>query len=251
MDAAIRKARMGAVGIDWQSAARTHVGNVRKLNEDALLDRPDLGLWVVADGMGGHQAGDVASRLIVESLEGLQPEPDANTLESTIRTALIRVNGELRAMAMAKDANSIIGSTVAVMIGGGDRSICLWAGDSRIYRLRDGALGQLTRDHSQVEDMIERGMITRAEAEEHPAANVITRAVGADDAIDIDRCEAAVQPGDIYLLCSDGLNKTVPEREISQILAQGTCLESVRALLHLALVRGARDNLSAVVVHAG
>lgn len=242
---------MDAIGIDWQSAARTHVGNVRKLNEDALLDRPEFGLWAVADGMGGHHAGDVASQRIVEALEQLHPGTETAALESSVCSALTQVNGELRALAAAKGDNAIIGSTVAVMLGQDNRAICLWAGDSRIYRLRNGALGQLTRDHSQVEDMIERGVISRAEADDHPAANVITRAIGADDWIEIDRAETSVEPGDIYLLCSDGLNKTVPEREIAQILAQGTCLESVRALLHLALVRGARDNLSAVVVHTG
>ena len=208
---------MVALGIDWQSASRTHVGNVRKLNEDALLDRADVGLWAVADGMGGHHAGEIASQRIVTSLNGLDHLGNAATLEDSVYSALAQVNGELRAMAIAKGTDTVIGSTVAVMIARENRAVFLWAGDSRIYRLRDGKLGQLTRDHSQVEDMVAQGMISRAEAEDHPAANVITRAVGADDQIEIDRSEATVHSGDVYLLCSDGLNKTVPEREISHI----------------------------------
>ncbi len=241
---------MGTSGIDWQSAARTHIGNVRKLNEDALLDRPRLRLWAVADGMGGHEAGDVASRRIVEALDGLGPNDAPQSHEVAMCAALSRVNDDLRSMAQEKGPNTIIGSTIALLLGHEDRAVCLWAGDSRVYLQRDGELRQLTRDHSQVEDLVQRGAITRAEAESHPSANVITRAVGASDSIAIDRCEEPARSGDIYLLCSDGLNKTVPEREIRQILVSGSCLDAVRALLHLALVRGATDNLTAIVVHA-
>jgi serine/threonine protein phosphatase PrpC len=240
---------MGAQLLTWESAARSHVGNVRKLNEDALLDRPDLGIWVVADGMGGHQAGDVASRLIVDSLDQLNEGP-AEAREEAVCTVLCSVNQRLRSMAQARGQNAIIGSTVAVLLGGESSVVSLWVGDSRVYLLRDGVLRQLTRDHSQVEELIERGVISRAEAETHPAANVITRAVGAADGVMIDRHEEPALPGDVYLLCSDGLNKAVPEAEITQVLAGGSCADSAQALLHLGLVRGAKDNLSVVVVHA-
>jgi len=241
---------MEAQYLTWDSAARSHVGNVRKLNEDALLDRPDLGVWVVADGMGGHQAGDVASRLIVDSLDQLNGGRPTDELEQLVCAVLSSVNQRLRSMAQARGKNAIIGSTVAVLLGGADSAISLWVGDSRIYLLRDGVLRQLTRDHSQVEELVQRGVISRAEAETHPAANVITRAVGAADGVMIDRHEEPAQAGDIFLLCSDGLNKAVPEAEIAQVLGGGSCADSAQALLHLGLVRGATDNLSAVVVHA-
>ena len=236
--------------IVWHSAARSHVGNVRKLNEDAYLERPDMGIWAVADGMGGHQSGDVASRLIVDSLDQIHVAPDDDAMERAACTVLSSVNQRLRAMARARGNDTIIGSTVALLLGSERASVCLWVGDSRVYLLRDGRLRRLTRDHSQVEELIERGVISREEAETHPAANVITRAVGAADGVMIDRREEPVMPGDIFLLCSDGLTKAVPEAEIAQVLAGGNCADSVQALLHLGLVRGAKDNLSAVVVHA-
>ncbi len=127
-------------------------------------------------------------------------------------------------------------------------AVCVWAGDSRIYRLRDGEIRQLTRDHSQVEELIAMGVLARERAAGHRMANVITRAVGADDELMLDVEPHGLEEGDVYLLCSDGLNKTVSDEEIGEVLASGGCDETVRALVHLSLVRGARDNVTAVVV---
>lgn len=235
-------------GIRWRSAGATHVGTVRKVNEDSLLDQPDLGLWVVADGMGGHDAGDVASRAVVQSFHDLEPPTDRDASLEEVLYRLQDVNGALQDYA-AKNSMQMVGSTVVVLFGFGREFTCLWAGDSRIYQLRDGQLKQLTRDHSQVEEMVNLGLLDRSEAEDHPISNVITRAVGAAESLAVDMVSHTTRPGDRYLLCSDGLNKVMPDAEIAEILRDTPCAEAPQALLHRALDNGTRDNVTAVVVH--
>ena len=157
------------------SWATTHVGTVRSHNEDALVDRPDLGLWAVADGAGGHARGDVASRMIVEALEAIPPDLSAADVLSEVRRRVTEAHDTLRGDPDAGE-HDISASTVVVMIARGDHYACLWAGDSRAYLLRDGQMSQITRDHSLVQEMVDAGVITADEAETHPSANVITRA---------------------------------------------------------------------------
>ncbi len=232
----------------WRSASQTHVGTARKVNEDACLERPEIGLWAVADGMGGHAAGDVASTMVVDSLRDLSLSEDQNSLINDIEGRLQGVNSQLRRYARSQGPGTIVGSTVAAFAGFGTKAICLWAGDSRIYRLRDSGLQQLTRDHSQVEELVALGMLNRDEAATHRERNVITRAVGAGPELEIELRIDELQAGDYYVLCSDGLNKAVSDEEIATIMLNSNVEETVRALLRLSLIRGARDNVTLVVI---
>lgn len=232
----------------YVSAACTHVGMVRRLNEDACLDRPDLGLWVVADGMGGHHAGDVASRLIVESLDRIPPPSDAAVFLSTVKAHLVEANGALRAEAAGQGPDRIIASTVVALLVYGRHFACVWAGDSRLYLFRDGCLRQIGRDHSHVQELVDLGLVSAEEARNHPQANIVTRAVGATDELELDMRHEPVLPDDLFLLCSDGLTKMLTDGEIEEILGRVAAPEAAQALTDLALERGAVDNVTSVTV---
>jgi protein phosphatase len=236
----------------WVSAAATDVGKIRSLNEDAYLDRPDIGLWVVADGMGGHDAGDLASRSVVESLAGIGRQANLGSYVDELRLRLLSVNRALREEAERR-SESVIGSTVAALIAVGRHAVAVWAGDSRVYLFRDGTLRPLTHDHSQVEELIAEGSLTRDQAENHPAANVITRAVGGDDDLRLDAQIQEILDQDICLLCTDGLTKEVKEQEIAETLRDSDPRLAPQLLVNLACRRGARDNVTVVAVrfHGG
>ncbi|PIE83128.1 MAG: serine/threonine protein phosphatase [Candidatus Contendobacter odensis] len=234
----------------WSSSGRSHVGMVRAINEDACLVFPEIGLWAVADGMGGHEAGNVASQMVVEALQHITPPQDWQTFLEEVKTRLYEVNTNLREESARRYQNRTIGSTVVVLVAYGSQCACLWAGDSRIYRLRDGELQQLTRDHSHVQELVDQGLIASEEACKHPLANVITRAVGSSDDLQIDEMVYPLQSGDMFLLCSDGLNKAVSDAEVAHLLADSShnCQEAVNAFIHLALMRDVNDNVTTVVV---
>jgi len=230
----------------YLSAARTDVGKVRRLNEDACLDRPDLGLWAVADGMGGHDAGDIASRLIVEELDKVAPPADAATFLSEVKARLQRANGELRAEAARRGAGKVIASTVVALLVYGRHFACVWAGDSRLYLFRDER--QISRDHSHVQELVNLGLVRPEAARDHPQANVVTRAVGATDTLELEMRHERVLPNDVFLLCSDGLTKMLTDDEIEEILSRVAAPEAAQVLLDLALERGAVDNVTSVIV---
>ncbi|MDJ0943338.1 MAG: protein phosphatase 2C domain-containing protein [Kiloniellales bacterium] len=234
----------------WRAAGISHVGTRRRVNEDAHLQLVDRSLFVVADGMGGHEAGDVASRLVVDRLRDLPPVEDMNTTLRLILERLQSANAELRAYAQQHSRSGVVGTTVAALIGFEGRCACLWAGDSRVYLLRGGAFKQITRDHSQVEELISLGLVERADAETHPAGNVITRAVGADEELAVDVVTRRVLDRDTYLICSDGLNKAVPEAEIAEVLSAASYEEAAEELIRRALNHGASDNVTVVVARA-
>ncbi len=237
----------------WSSAGRSHVGMVRVINEDACLALPERGLWAVADGMGGHEAGDIASQMVVETLQQIAPPAGWAEFREAVREVLCEVNQRLREESAQRYQNRTIGSTVVVLIAYETQCACLWVGDSRIYRLRDGQLQQLTRDHSHVQELVDQGLIAPEEAHRHPLANVITRAVGSADDLQIDEVVHPLHSGDLFLLCSDGLNKTVSDEEIARLLdhSDHNCQEAVKAFIHLALMRDANDNVTTVVVNIG
>ncbi|WP_203073908.1 PP2C family protein-serine/threonine phosphatase [Falsiroseomonas ponticola] len=228
--------------------AVTHPGTVRPRNEDAFVDRGDIGLWAVADGAGGHGAGDVASAAVAEALRDLPPGLSAAELLAQVRLRVGAVHADLQARAAAAGPGRVIATTLVLLLARGGHFACLWAGDSRAYLLRDGALQRLTRDHSLVQDLVDGGVIDEAEAEGHPQANVITRAVGGHGTLELDKVSARFAAGDLFLLCSDGVFKAVPEAEIGTMLAAG---QGAGAVIEAALARGARDNVTAVVVRAG
>ena len=230
----------------WRSTALTDVGRVRKLNEDSILDRAGDGLWVVADGMGGHSAGDLASQLIVNSLGKLDVPATLAEVVERVEDAVQAVNERLFAVANAHNQTS--GSTVVLLLACGAHAVVMWAGDSRCYRLRDGALRQLTTDHTQIELFVEKGLLTRAEALGHPSNNMVTRAVGVTEDILLEMDLFELAAGDTYLLCSDGLDKHVKDEEIARHLAGDDPTAMARTLIDLTLSRGAVDNVSVCVV---
>jgi serine/threonine protein phosphatase PrpC len=232
----------------FDTAARTDVGCRRKVNEDSILTRPDLGLWAVADGMGGHSAGDVASKMVVEALGGIPAGLSVADRAAEARRWLLQTNARLRAM--RADADSTIGSTVVALVCDGPRFACVWAGDSRAYRLRDGAFSQLTRDHSLVQTLVEAGELTAEEARDHPNANVITRAVGADDVLEVETVEGDVRPGDLFLLASDGLTRLMNDAELALGLRAPDLNVAAGRFLETCLARGAPDNVSLILVRA-
>jgi len=240
-------AEHGNPAVHWSSSSRTDVGMVRQHNEDACLDRPEAGLWAVADGMGGHSAGDVASAMIVQRLQALDPAQPLSRLVEQAEAILEAVNAELLQLASTREA-ATIGSTVVALIAHGAHAVCLWAGDSRAYRLRDGVLEQVTQDHALVADLVDRGVLSAEQAANHPQSNLVTRAVGAADTLKLDLEIMRLRPGDRFILCSDGLDKELRHDEIREVLARGGGAGAADALVELALSRGSRDNVTVVAV---
>ena len=234
--------------LSWISYGKTDVGKARKLNEDSMLVRPDVGMWAVADGMGGHEAGDVASQMVVSTLNEIQLGSSLEKYINDIEDALVNVNKKLIEIAHQGEKPTTCGSTVVVMLAYEKYCAFLWAGDSRLYRIRDNKIIQLTTDHSQVQLYVEQGLISKEEAESHPHANMITRAVGAteDFVLDVDMQE--MEKGDRYLLCSDGLTKHISDLDFEKMLAKGDVEKKCIELIDLTLARGAKDNVTAVLV---
>ena len=232
----------------FEVVTRTHVGHRRKLNEDAILSRPDLGLWAVADGMGGHDAGEVASALVVERLATVPPGLAPDGQADAVRTLLRGVNDRLREMGSEGPKARTIGSTVVTLTVRDNAYACQWVGDSRGYLARDGALAQLTRDHSLVQQLVDAGELTPAEAEGHPDGNIVTRAVGAEKALEVDVVSGETAPGDAFLLASDGLTRLVSPAELLTALQDADLEAAAEGLLGACLDRGAPDNISFVIV---
>ncbi len=232
----------------FRSWAATHPGSVRKRNEDDFVNRPDLGLWAVADGAGGHSEGGTASRLIAEVLSGIPAELGAAEILAEVRARVLDAHARLRERAGSLGGGAIIASTIVVLLAREEHFACLWAGDSRAYLLRGGELRQVTRDHSLVQELVDSGVLAADAAEGHPHANVITRAVGADEAaLELDKVTERLLPGDRLLLCSDGLFKALPESDVAAMLGSDEDLPAERLLL-AALACQATDNVTAVAV---
>jgi len=232
-----------------RSAAKSHAGR-RSLNEDAFLERVDLGLWAVADGMGGHRAGDVASRRVVHALDLGGPAPTPRAIMARIEAQLDSANADLVAEARAHGADAVVASTVAGLLVADSRFACFWAGDSRVYMVRDDAIVQLTRDDSHVQDLVDRGDVSADEAEHHPLAHVVTKAVGADAQFDPHVRHGRLTDGDRFILCTDGLSRVLSPDETCAIGGRGPVREAAAALVDEAVARGASDNVTAVVVSA-
>ena len=229
----------------YRSAARTHIGMVRQRNEDAVLDRAEIGLWAVADGAGGHERGDYASARIIENLAKI--EAGARLVEE-VKARLSGVNNELRAKAAVLRPDALIGSTVVVLLIEAGKAHALWAGDSRLYLVRGGRLRQLTRDQSYVQDLVDSGEITREEAAGHALSNILTNLVGGSDKLILEERHDWLEPGDILLLCSDGLSGAVSDAEIAEVLGAYPVSTAADRLIERALAQGARDNVSVIVV---
>jgi serine/threonine protein phosphatase PrpC len=220
---------------------------VRKRNEDSYLVRPEVGIWAVADGMGGHESGDLASRTIIEGLRSIEcPSSAADLLEQCeerIAAANMRLNE------IGRDRGGVIvGATVALLLAFDGYYACVWAGDSRIYVVREKKIIQLSQDHTEVEEMLAKGVITREEAKTWTAGNALTRAIGATDDVELEIASGPMQSGDAYVICSDGLTRHVTDEEILSHVDNGVSQEVCDSLVALTLERGATDNVTLVVV---
>jgi protein phosphatase/serine/threonine-protein phosphatase Stp1 len=234
----------------FRSSGATHAGARRDHNEDRYVERPDLGLWAVADGAGGHSAGELASAITCEALHTIPPGLDAAELLDQVHHRLLAAHAAMREEAARRGPRTTIASTVAVLLVREAHFAVLWAGDSRAYLLRDGILTQLTRDHSLAQELVAAGALEASAAASHPRANIITRALGAGEELVLDKAVGDVLPGDRFLLCSDGLNKTLPNAEIVTLLAPARGLAPTERLIAAALARDADDNVTAVVAEA-
>lgn len=232
----------------FDTGAATHRGAIREHNEDSFAALPDIGIWAVADGMGGHQAGDLASRLIVEEITSVGIPVSAQDQRARFLERLKRANQ--RILTHASEARlATVGSTLAALMIQGQELSCIWAGDSRIYLLRKGLLTRLTTDHSEVARLVATGEMTEEEARNSPSRNVITRAIGIQMQPNPETATGVVEDQDMFLLCSDGLTEHVGDEELRQILLtpQPAQLLAER-LVSLTLERGARDNVTVIVL---
>jgi type VI secretion system protein ImpM len=234
----------GRNGFTWRSAALTSKGNVRGHNEDSILDLPAVGLWAVADGMGGHNAGDVASRMIVEALSSTVRRASASAFLDEVEDRLAEVNRQLYSASLENNAG-MSGSTVVALLALEHHCLSLWAGDSRAYRSRGNTLVQITRDHSEVQELLDGGVLN---AQSAAASNVITRAVGGGQELFLDIELRELRHNDRYLLCSDGLYRELAEEDMSRHLATNDPEGACKALMKQALGGVCSDNVSAVVV---
>jgi serine/threonine protein phosphatase PrpC len=227
--------------------AKTHIGLKRRVNEDAVLALPEHDIWLVSDGMGGHEAGDFASRLVADSVatipHGLAPQARMQALRDAIQGAHRVILHEAEAR-----GRGVIGATVVALMMGGGHFVGLWAGDSRIYLLRNGKIEMLTVDHSAVAALVLSGRMTWDEAEQHPQSNAITRAVGVGDDLELDKIRGEVQPGDRFLLCSDGLTKYATFGILEKELRSQPIETVSDRLIQIALSGGGADNITVVVV---
>ena len=232
----------------FDCVSKTDVGLRRKVNEDSLLVRTERGYWAVADGMGGHDAGDVASSKVTQALLELPIVYGLDDLVASAVEALKKVNRDLIALAGSSEGQRTIGSTVVGIAIANGQFRCFWAGDSRAYRIRDGAIERLTRDHSLVQSLVDAGMLAPDEAESHPNANVITRAVGVAEELTIDVVDGDARVGDLFLLASDGLTRLMSDSEIAAALVANPPAIAAGKMVDTVLSRGAPDNVSMIIV---
>ena len=231
-------------GFTWRSASATSRGNVRGHNEDSVLERPDLGLWVVADGMGGHNAGDVASNMIVQALAGVVRQTLPSAQLDEVEDRLRAVNAHLYRDSLDNQAG-MSGSTIVALLAFERHCLSIWAGDSRAYRSRDGVLEQITRDHSEAQELLDASGEALPEA---MASNVITRAVGGAQELFLDIELRELRNHDRYLLCSDGLYKELSDADMAHHMTGNDPEGACKALMKQALSGACSDNVSAIVV---
>lgn len=227
-------------------------GLVRSRNEDSFTCLPDQNLWVVADGMGGHDNGDFASSTITSQAAKFVAQDDLETSILLLEENFLHSNKLIREKASALGKSATIGSTVSSLFTWKNLAFTLWAGDSRLYRLRDNCLQRLTEDHSFVEELVRMGKINKEEAEAHPAANVVLNAIGIDSDLVIDIEYYEIMHNDLFILCTDGLFKDLSDDKIAEVLnnSQHSLQETNQKLVDLALEMGGNDNCTVVLVKA-
>jgi len=234
----------------------TDVGRRRESNQDALLVAPERGLYAVADGMGGHAAGEVASHIAIEALSEvlrdvafLTDHTDPKTAGTRLQVAFVEGNQRICDSVVTRGEWRGMGTTIVALVTLEDRAVIGHVGDSRAYLLRDGTLRRLTDDHSWVSEQVRMGLMTDEEAHRHPMRNIVTRALGNRPALDVDINEAEAVPADVFLLCSDGLNSMLTDREISETLHANRQDPEVacQKLVEAANAKGGEDNITVIV----
>jgi serine/threonine protein phosphatase PrpC len=235
-----------AFGFRWHSCVHSDAGLVRAANEDAFLDLVHEGLWIVADGMGGYTLGELASSTVVDSCRSVEAPSSLAQYSDLVSQRLGGANQFLREEAVRRDVQTIGSTVVALMLAEGS-FCCLWAGDSRLYRYRDDVLEQLTRDHSLLDELIRAGVVP-ADTTRHPAEGIITRSVGGDSELQLASINGALRDRDVFLLCSDGLYKELEDAAIVAVVRDAPPAQTCDWLIDQALARGARDNVTVLVV---
>ncbi|MFQ6551442.1 PP2C family protein-serine/threonine phosphatase [Aestuariibius insulae] len=233
----------------FQTGEVTHRGRVRDHNEDALLSLPESGVWAVADGMGGHQAGDFASQTIVEDLRSIGKPGSAHDLQARFMERLDRAHHRILDHS-ARLGGGTVGATLVALLIFEDAYACVWAGDSRLYLLRDGQLNRISEDHTEVQELLNSGTITEEQAVQWPRRNVITRAIGVTDPGSCDVVSGTLQEGDRFLLCSDGVTEHSRDHHLAALLQdQNPDPQTASdAILQRTLSEGAKDNTTVIVV---
>jgi serine/threonine protein phosphatase Stp1 len=226
---------------------KTHPGCVRAANEDSAVSMPRDSIWAVADGMGGHANGQHASQTLARMIGGVSASDDLSSACKMVADAIHAANAEIFAEAQTRGEQ--MGSTIVALVMRDREFAVLWAGDSRAYLYRDSVLHQLTNDHTQVQEMVDRGLLSPAEAADHPMSHVLARAVGVRPMLELDAISDTARPGDIFLLCSDGMYGVVSNDEVAAILAEAG-RRSIETLVELCLERGAPDNVTVILVSA-
>ncbi|WP_420101010.1 PP2C family protein-serine/threonine phosphatase [Bosea sp. (in: a-proteobacteria)] len=235
------------IAIKFETGAATHKGLVRQANEDSILASPDIGVWAVADGVGGYEAGQLASSTVTQALESIGPAVSAGDLVARFQDRINHANFGIHTLSEER-GGAMMGSTVAALLIFERSFACLWSGDSRVYRLRAGQLEQISRDHSEVQELIDNGVLTREQARTYPRGNVITRAIGIFDDPGLELRQGEIEPGDTFLICSDGLTGHLDDAEIAARLAGRRSQDACDTLIAETLARGARDNVSIIII---
>ena len=231
--------------LQFQTGAATHVGMVRQRNEDSYLARPDVGIWAVADGMGGLEAGDLASRTVIDALKSIERPSSAAELLAWCEERVVMANDVLNEM--GRKRGGLIGTTIAVLLAYDSHFACVWSGDSRIYLVRNGAIIPQSRDHTEAEELVAEGRLRPDEVRTWPRRNVVTRAIGVHDDPELEIKDGVLQAGDAFVLCSDGLTTHVEDNEILHEVAATASQTACDALVDLTLTRGAVDNVTVVI----
>ena len=225
---------------------RTDIGKLRKQNEDAAWFDESRAVFAVADGMGGHLAGEVASRMAIEAVQRMAMDNDVPGI-AALRDAVAGAHETILTHAQSHIECAGMGTTLSVLWLSRSYAYIAHVGDSRIYRLRAGSLSQITQDHSLVEELVRAGLITREQARTHPRRNIITRALGTHGENEPDLLVTDVQDGDVFLLCTDGLTGMVTDAQIERILLDNDMEAAADALLAAALDAGGRDNVTLIL----
>lgn len=231
----------------FDSWALSDRGCRRELNEDRFFVHVEMGIWAVADGMGGHDAGELASGAIVDRFRAMERPSSAPDLRAKVEASVAGANADIQAISRAR-GGATVGSTLAALITYGGQYACLWAGDSRVYLIRQGAVRQVSRDHTEMQDLLDKGLLRPEDAARYPRRNVITNAIGVAEEVTLDLVQGSVEAGDVFLICSDGLTAHVSDEELPAIVEGLPPKKACETLVALTLERGAIDNVTVIVV---